>query len=229
MSKKEKRAPFYLLIHTNSYTGNFERELVAYCIGRLDEVQRNHSREYQKAFWNSVVASDIDSYEEYIDCELRDACDNATDLLAGLDDFSKLIESKKNVNLEEVLRKRKERAVKERYEKDICRLYDVYLCDTYQTVDDWEQDIFYNIESFYKNKEYNCDTIYIQFYMPLPEHLEKIVIGRIKQFFEQDVYNLIEDYSWLCQFGHRRPKHEDLQLLDLEFVDQNYNLVKKYV
>ena len=65
--------------------------------------------------------------------------------------------------------------------------------------------------------------------MPLPEHFEKIVIGRIKQFFEQDVYNLIEDYSWLCQFGHRRGRRDDLQLLDLELVDQDYNLVKKYV
>ena len=228
MSKKEKRAPFYLLVHTNSYTGNFERELVAYCIGRLDEVQRNHSREYQKAFWNSVAASDIDSYEEYMECELREECNKATDLLASLEAISKHLESK-NVNIEEMLRKREERIAKERYDKDICRLYDTYLCETYQTVDDWQQDIFYNIESFYKNKEYNCDTIYIQLNKPLPEHFEKIVIGRIKQFFEQDAYNLIEDYSWLCQFGHRSPRHEDLQLLDLELVDQDYNLVKKYV
>ena len=114
-------------------------------------------------------------------------------------------------------------------EKDICRLYDRYLCNTYQEVDDWEQDIFYNIESFYKNKEYDCDTIYIQLNEPLPEHLEEIVIERIKNFFENDIYNVIHNYQWVCQFGEQNKCEKSIRLLDLELVDSDYNLIKKYV
>ena len=46
-------------------------------------------------------------------------------------------------------------------EKSISRLYDTYLCYTYQEVDDWMQDTFYNIDSFYKNKEYT-DLLAVQ-------------------------------------------------------------------
>ena len=61
MAKKQKKAPYYLLIHTNSYTGNFDRELIAYCIGRLDDIQKDHCPEFIKPFWNSVAGGGIDS------------------------------------------------------------------------------------------------------------------------------------------------------------------------
>ena len=60
---EQTKVPYYLLIHTDSYTGNFDRELVAYAIGVLDKEQNNYAREYKKAFWNHVGASDIDSVQ----------------------------------------------------------------------------------------------------------------------------------------------------------------------
>lgn len=220
MKKNRKKAPYYLLIHTNSYTGNFDRELVAYCTGKLDKEQEGHSRSFEKAFWNSVAASDVDSYEEYINDEIKEVADETQVLLQAL--------NFRNLSTES-LDERIKRIKTEQAEKDILRLYDTYLCNTYQEVDDWEQEIFYNIESFYKNKEYNCDTIYIQLNKPLTEHFENIVIERIKNFFESDAYNVIKDYEWLCEFGHIRDSKEDYKLLDLELVDSNYNLIKKYV
>ena len=35
---KKEKAPYGLLIKTDSYTGNFKRELVAYSLGVLDEM-----------------------------------------------------------------------------------------------------------------------------------------------------------------------------------------------
>ena len=55
-----------LIIHTNKYTGNFERELVAYSLGILEDSQMNHSESFQKAFWTSVSGVGIDSYEDYL-------------------------------------------------------------------------------------------------------------------------------------------------------------------
>lgn len=223
MKKKRKKAPYYLLIHTNSYTGNFDRELVAYCTGKLDKEQEGHSRSFEKAFWNSVDASDIDSYEQHMNSLSADKeLDNAFNLVLAL-------EALLNDGSIEDLDKKQKEIRKKKEETNILRLYDTYLCNTYQEVDDWEQEIFYNIESFYKNKEYNCDTIYIQLNKPLTEHFENIVIERIKNFFESDAYNVIKDYEWLCEFGHIRNSKEDYKLLDLELVDSNYNLIKKYV
>ena len=103
------------------------------------------------------------------------------------------------------------------------------MCYTYQEVDDWEQDTFYNIDSFYKNKEDNYDTIFIQLNGILPEHIEKIVMERIKGFFEQDVYNVIKIYQYICQFGEQCQYGKPIKLLDLELVDSDYNLIKKYI
>lgn len=227
MAKKQKKAPYYLLIHTNSYTGNFDRELIAYCIGRLDDIQKDHCPEFIKPFWNSVAGGGIDSYEDYINCEEKEVADGLDDLLKCLEDIKATLDTGDKPR--ETFAQKEERLKKERYEKDVCRLYDRYLCETYQQVDDWEQDIFYNIESFYKNKEYNCDTVFVQLNEPLPEHLEEIVIKRIKEFFENDIYNIIRDYRWVCSFGEKCSSKEDYKLLDLELVDKNYNLIKKYV
>lgn len=225
MGKTKKKAPYYLLIHTNSYTGNFDRELIAYCIGKLDKEQKDYCPEFIKPFWNSYAGGGVDSLEDYKNDEDKETADGLCDLLKCLEDINSILDNESK----ETFAEKQERLKKERYEKDICRLYDEYLCETYQVVDDWEQDIFYNIESFYKNKEYNCDTVFIQLNKPLPEHLEKVVIERIKQFFENDVYNIIKNYQWICSFGHGYVGKEDYKLLDLELVDKDYNLVKKYV
>ena len=121
--------------------------------------------------------------------------------------------------------RRNEREKKE-YEEDINRLYDTYLCYTYQTVDDWEQDTFYNID-FYKDDL--CNSIIIQLTQPLNEKFETLVTNRIKEFFENDIYNVISDYDWVCSFGEKRNDKKDYKLLDLELVDEKDNVIKKYV
>jgi len=228
-----KNAPYYLLIHTNDYTGNFERELVAYSTGILDELQEKFANSYKKAFWNKIAASDIDSIEEYR--KFKTSPENI--ILQELDETLKMAikildDPDKADEIAKILDDSKSQILSDELEQDnIERLYDTYLCYTYQTVDDWEQDTFYNIESFYKNEKYKCDTIFIQLNKPLPEYLEKIVIERIKSFFSQDVYNTIEDYEWLCQFGEKMPQsfRHSYELIDLELVDSNYHLIKKYV
>lgn len=221
-----KTAPYKLLIHTNSYTGNFDRELVAYVVGILDEYQKSHSNSYKKAFWNSVAASDIDSLEEYTSAE--NDPEGASAFIRQLNNIEERLNSILNNEQLADLEDKKAKREQEEYNNSILRLYDTYLCYTYQRVDDWEQDTFYNICSFYKNEEYNCDTIYIQLNKPLSEKLEKIVIERIKGFFENDVYNIIENYEWICQFGQPKQGKENYKLLDLELVDKDNNLIKKY-
>ena len=73
-----EKAPYKLIIHTDSYTGNFERELVAFAFGVLDKEKSDYANSYKKAFWNSVAASDIDSLEEYA------ASEDAPDSISGM-------------------------------------------------------------------------------------------------------------------------------------------------
>ena len=40
--------------------------------------------------------------------------------------------------------------------------------------------------------------------------------------------NIIEDYDWVCQFCEPRQRKEEYKLLDLELIDENENLIKKY-
>ena len=61
----------------------------------------------------------------------------------------------------------------------------------------------------------------------MPEHLEKIVIERIKGFFS--VYDSIENYIWICHWGEEKEAQKQIQLLDLELVDSDYRLIKKYI
>lgn len=226
-----EKVPYKLIIHTDSYTGNFERELVAYAFGILDSHQEDYANSFKKAFWNSVAASDIDSIEQY--AEYEDDPSGVSNMILEMnlleDKLSRLLASEGLEDLREKINpeKRKKELEEEKYNNDIRRLYD-YLCYTYQEVDDWEQDTFYNICSFYKNKEYNCDTIFIQLNNILPEKFEKIIIERIKGFFENDAYNIIENYDWLCQFGEGKTTKSNIKLLDLELVDENNNLIKVY-
>lgn len=232
---EQTKVPYYLLIHTDSYTGNFDRELVAYAIGILDKEAGNYAKEYEKAFWNHVGASDIDSFDEYKNCAL--CPDSKAYEEFDLSVINEVIERFKKNNYDgkeftkavDILKERRKKEREKEKQENICRLYDTYLCYTYQEVDDWEQDTFYNIDSFYKNKEDNYDTIFIQLNGILPEHIEKIVMERIKGFFEQDVYNVIKNYQYICQFGEQCQYGKQIKLLDLELVDSDYNLIKKYI
>jgi len=70
-----KQIPNYeLVIKTNSYVGNFERELVSYSLGILDKVQMEggsvHGAYEMDLFWKEEFNSErIDYYDDY---ELKD-------------------------------------------------------------------------------------------------------------------------------------------------------------
>lgn len=80
---REKQEPnYWLVVSTNSYTGNFERELIAYSLGLLDEVQMdiNFGKEYLEQFYKeenksyNVCSNELDeflfeSYQEVDDWE----------------------------------------------------------------------------------------------------------------------------------------------------------------
>jgi len=70
-----KQIPNYeLVIKTNSYTGNFERELVSYALGTLDNVQMEmgsfHGDSEMDLFWEEEFNSERKDY--YDDYELKD-------------------------------------------------------------------------------------------------------------------------------------------------------------
>ena len=70
-----KQFPNYkLVIKTNSYTGNFERELVSYALGTLDNVQMEmgdfHGSYEMDLFWKEEFGSKRKGY--YDDYELKD-------------------------------------------------------------------------------------------------------------------------------------------------------------
>lgn len=70
-----KQIPNYeLIIKTNSYTGNFERELISYSLGTLDSVQMEfsdfHGDYEMDLFWEEEFNSERRDY--YDDYELKD-------------------------------------------------------------------------------------------------------------------------------------------------------------
>lgn len=70
----EQKPNYELIIKTNSYTGNFERELVSYALGTLDNVQMElgdfHGEYEMELFWDEEFDSHRKDY--YDDYELKD-------------------------------------------------------------------------------------------------------------------------------------------------------------
>lgn len=151
---------YELIIKTNSYTGNFNRQLISYALGTLDNVQMEmenfHGSHEMDLFWEEEFNSERKDY--YDDYELKDE----------------------------------------------------YLMETYQDVDDWEQITFYHIAE-------DCNSLAIQLVKPLNEYWEKIIIRRIKKFFDERPCR----YSWVL------PKNA--KLLDLYLVDSSKNRIKDYM
>ena len=219
---------YYLLIHTDHYTGNFIKELIAYCFGKLCDEHSSQMDSFIKAFWCSYAGSGCNSLNDYIQLE-NEYEKNNNDIL-NINVFTNTIDGPiNNKYIKKKIEEKKEKLKMQHYETDILRLYDTYLCNTIQDVDDHKIETFYNIESYYKNDKYNCDSIYIQLYEPLPEHLETIVITRIKEFFENDIYNIITDYEWVCHFGHKQIQNDKLNLLHLELIDNEFHIIKDYM
>lgn len=69
-----QKANYELRVVTNSYVGNFDRELVSYALGTLDNVQMEmggfHGDDEMDRFWKEEFGSERKEYYEYY--ELKD-------------------------------------------------------------------------------------------------------------------------------------------------------------
>lgn len=86
-----KQIPNYeLIIKTNSYTGNFERELISYSLGTLDHVQMEfdslHGNYEMDLFWEEEFNSERKDY--YDDYELKD--DYLMETYQDVDDWEQM-------------------------------------------------------------------------------------------------------------------------------------------
>lgn len=62
------RIPYVLEIECNSYWGNFERELIAYSMGVLDDVQHGrHAEEELEMFWTEVFNKQPPTFKEALE------------------------------------------------------------------------------------------------------------------------------------------------------------------
>ena len=191
--KKKQESPYRLCIHTDDYTGNFERELVGYCLGVLDSYTEENLFSYDNDdyckhwFYQDVMARSEKQY--YMD-------------------LSK--EFYNTTGYEDVLTFEDNPLIKD------------YLFETYQEVDDWEQFTFYYISKYFKDKEWNCNSLYIQLDKPLNEIWENIIIRRIIKFFKDERIRQ-EEYGCL-KFANWNERH----LISIELVDDKDNVVKEY-
>lgn len=215
---------YKLIINTNSYTGNFERELMAYCLGRT----RNGSAGYtafSRPFWDNVVGTGVETYENYVVVEKQYRKDRES---TPYDESVKDLCIRRGLTEDDAIQKAKEikeKVNKKMYDEDILRFYEDYLLFTMQWVDDWEEETFYNICS-YESDEYTA--VYVQLQKPMNEYFENIIIPRIIKFFEDDVYNKIEDYIYFCK-GYKYEPKEPFILKDLVLVDEEGKVIKDYL
>ena len=218
------KIPYKIIINTDSYTGNFERELIAYSFGRLARV--GGFTAYARPFWDSVVGTGVESYERYLEINKKEHsvedsldCQMMKQRLVG----KGMSEDVAILKIKKIC----ESVSKKMAEENILRVYDEFLCFTNQRVDDWEEVTFYNIFCYEPN---NCSAIYVQLNKPLTEYFENIIIPRIIKFFELDIYNKIQEYEYLCMFDEvNRTHNKKIKLKDLLLVDADGNVIKNYL
>ena len=221
-----QQVPYKIIINTDSYTGNFYRELISYCFGRLSRDGTGFTA-YTRSFWDNVVGTGVETYENYL--RIREKEDSNKKIIIDKDfRKQKLIAS--GISEEEAEKKLQEIAdrVQQRInDVDILRVYNEFLCFTMQTVDDWEESTFFNIFS-YDGDRYSA--VYVQLNKPLNNYFEGIIIPRIIKFFSLDIYNRIRDYECLCSYDEiNRPHSKPIVLKDLLLVDENDNVIKNYL
>ena len=157
-----KNVPYKLMIVTDSYTGNFERELISFCLG-LDE-----KTAFARPFWDKTVGTGIENIEKYK--KLIEEKDNIKmeddELYYFIIDMKKRLHNHagKSLSDEEFKANCKKTYIniknKDR-EKRWTNFYDKYLCYTNQDIDDIKEDTFYNICS-YDNSDNKYNALYIQ-------------------------------------------------------------------
>ena len=189
--RRPQKAPYRLCIHTSDYTGNFERELVGYCLGVLDERTEEDLSQYDKDdyckhwFYQDVMKRNERLYYLHLSQKFKEK--------TGFDD---LLTRNEHPLMAE------------------------YLLETYRDVDDWEQMTFYYIDKYFKDKEYDCNSLYIQLDKPLNDIWEEIVITRIFEFF-RDIRIRGERCLQFADWNERK-------CISVELIDENDNVIKEY-
>lgn len=193
--RKPQIAPYRICVHTTDYTGNFERELVGYALGVLDEVQEENlswddPNDYCKHwFYQDVMKMPERLYYLKLSEKFKEQ--------TGFDD---LLTPRENPLLQE------------------------YLLETHREVDDWEQMTFYYISKYFKDKEWDCNSLYIQLDKPLSKIWEEIIIHRLFKFFN-DTRIRNEDRGCL-QFFKEWDKRK---CISIELIDDKDNIIKTYL
>lgn len=191
--RRKQIAPYRICIHTTDYTGNFERELIGYALGVLDEVTEGN-----------LSYADKDDYCKH--WFFQDVMKMNERLY-----YLKLTEKfKEETGFDDLLTPRENPLLQE------------FLLETHQDVDDWEQMTFYYINKYFKDTEWDCNSIYIQLDKPLNDIWEKIIITRIFKFFK-DLRIRNEEFGCL-QFAN----WDERKLISIELIDDKDNVVKTY-
>lgn len=223
------KAPYYLVIQTDRYTGNFVREVVGFCIGVLRN--KKDVTEYTKAFWNGVAAPDINSIEQYKQMEdefIKNYLSSETILEQMNFRTNKRIRTLKTLEDAEAYRLR---YIEKMKDNKLIKFFEEELCYTLQWVDDIKEYTFYNIACSDKGKNNYADLIYIQLNRPLDKEMEEIIIPRIKTFFRDNVLQIVEPYIHLCHAGKKQDClncNESANLLEVKLVDENGEVKKVY-
>lgn len=163
--KRTIESPYLLVLKSTDWVGNFERELIGYSMGILDDVQMdiNHSEEEREQFWKDMVEQ------------------KKTGPLFSFEHVPGYCEASEEYPL---LRE--------------------FLDETYQTVDDWEQSTFYNVDGLGELSE-----LKIQLTKPLIDEYEAVIIER------------------MIQYG--KDNNRNITSLELLKTGTNERVVKKYV
>lgn len=194
--RRKQIAPYRLCIHTDDYTGNFERELIGYALGVLDEEQEENLSPYDPDdYCKHWFYQDVMARKEHGIYGYYDALTTKYKEVTGFDDELDYWDNP---------------------------LLNEYLLETYQDVDDWQQNTFYYIDKYFKDEKYDCNSLYIQLDKPLSTIWEEIIISRIIKFFK-DTRIRKEEFGTL-QFADWDKRH----LISIELIDDKDNIIKNY-
>lgn len=223
----DKNIPYRLMIVTDSYVGNFERELISFCLG----FDTNNSA-FARPFWDKTVGTGIENIQNYkkfveeqdnIKMEDDELYKFITDRQEKLWNDENLSDKDLKAKCEKSYNNVKNKIKSRRW----TYFYDKYLCYTNQIVDDLEENTFYNICSYdTSNNKYN--SLYIQLNDIIPEYFENYIISYIFEFFHKDVYKKIYEYIWLCHGWYDNPHKPSINLVKLLLLDENDNIIKEY-
>lgn len=144
-----KQYKYRIRIICRGWTGNFDRELIAYTLGCLDDMQMGADCIAQKelnAFWHEEYGMDPPEEQSVL--------------------YDPAFIQKTGYNI----------------------LTD-YLAETYQDVDDWKQNTFYNV----KRLTEETSELWIQLHKPFPENIMNTFLERTKRFFKNHICQYMKD------------------------------------